>query len=160
MAPIDLTAPDNSVTRIEASAVRRIRGAIGVELDNGRHTLVNHAIDNLVKEQPQDVAARVMASVAAIVRFTQLDGTSVWFNGLMIEGPQKLTGTEVTDGANSAVHLAGKRFRLKETGQQIHDAIEGVGGTPLPVPSAEAGVISDLLVNGKNWIRGIEAVER
>ena len=53
-----------------------------------------------------------------------------------------------------------QRFRLKETGQQIHDAIEGVGGTPLPVPSAEAGVISDLLVNGKNWMRGIEAVER
>lgn len=160
LAPIDLTAPDNSVTRIEASKVGRIRGAIGVELDNGCRTLVVHAVDNLVKELPEDVAAKVMANVSEIIRFAQLDGTPVWFNGLMIEGPQRLTGTEIKDGANSAVHLSGKRFRLLETGQQVHDAIRAVGGTPLPVPTVEAGAISDLLINGKNWLRGIKSVER
>ena len=157
VAPIDLTAPDNSVTRIEASKVRRIRGAIGVERDDGCHTLVSNAIDNLVKELPDDVAGRVMAHVKAIIRFTQLDGTPVWFNGLAIEGPQRLTSSEIASGANSAVHLQGKMFRLKETGQQVYDAILAAGGTPLPVPAAESGMIGDLLVTGRNWLQGIVA---
>jgi hypothetical protein len=99
-----------------------------------------------------------MAQVNTIVRFTQLDGRPVWFEGRSIDGPQKLRGIEIQDGANSAVHLVGKRFRLNETGQQVHDAILAAGGTPLPVPTAEAGMISDLLVNAKNGLRGIVAV--
>lgn len=149
---LELTAPDHSRTLIEATKIRRIRGAIGVETDDGCRTLINWIQDALVLEPPADVVAKAKAELTTLIQLTQLNNTPVWLNSIVIEGPVRITRWEKQDGARSAILLNGKKLYLLDSGQQVHDAINAGGGKASPVPDEANSLVSDAISAARNWM--------
>lgn len=157
---LELTAPDGSATRIEATKIKRIRAAIGFETDHGCQTLINAVVDNLVKEATVEVASLAKAELSTLIELRQLNDAPVWLNAMAIEGPLYVTRWEKQDGAKSAVLIGGKRLYLLSTAQEVHDAIGAVGAKPLPVPADDSNLVSDLIGATRAWISGQSALER
>jgi uncharacterized protein YlzI (FlbEa/FlbD family) len=156
---LELTAPDGSPTRIEATKIKRIRATIGIETDNGCQTLIN-AVDALVKDETSRVVSLARAELSTLIELRQLNDTPVWLNAMIIEGPLRLTRWEKQDGANSAVLLGGKRLYLLSTAPQVYDAIRAVGGKPSPIPAEDESLVSDLIGAARAWISGQSTLDR
>ena len=95
---LELTAPDGSPTRIEATKIKS-RAAIGIETDNGCQTLINAVADNLLKEATSQVVSLARAELPTLIELRQLNDTPVWLNAMAIEGPLGLTRREKQDGS-------------------------------------------------------------
>ncbi len=155
-ASITLTLPDGSKTTLAPGTIIRIRRAIPPETQSGAKTRIDWLQLLLVREAPEDVAALVEQSVPSLAKLKMPEGSPIWFNAGVAQGPMPLTPDQLKYGVHSGIVLGDKLQFLSSTPEEVRQELSDKGGNALPEPQA----IASLSVQGKALKQAQKAKEQ
>lgn len=144
-ASITLTLPDGSKTTLLTGTIRRIRRAIAPETQNGARTRIDWLQLALVREAPEEVAELVGQSVAALAKLRMPEGSPIWFNAGIAQGPMPLTREQLKNGVRSGIILGDSLQFLGSAPEEVRQELTDKGGNALP----ELQAIASLSPQGK-----------
>ena len=137
---ITLTLPDGSKTTLAPGTIIRIRRAIPPETQSGAKTRIDWLQLLLVRELPEDVAALVEQSVPSLAKLKMPEGSPIWFNAGVAQGPMPLTPDQLKNGVHSGIVLGDKLQFLASTPEEVREELSDKGGNALPEPQAVASL--------------------
>ena len=139
-AAITLTLPDGSKTTLAPGTIVRIRRALATETQRGAKTRIDWLQLVLVREAPEDVAELVGQSVPSLAKLVMPDGSPIWFNAGVAQGPMPLTTVQLRNGVRSGIFLRDSLQFLASTPEEVRQELSQKGGNALPEPQAVASL--------------------
>ena len=130
---IVLTWPGGQKVEISGKTVMRIR-AVHRDIDgpNGR-SRVDWVQTDLFEEEPELIADKVKGELSTLVSLTMPGGKEVWFNGAKATGPIYVVPTNRGNGVGSALKIGQLTQYVRESPEEVSQAIESAGGVVLPI---------------------------
>jgi hypothetical protein len=129
---ITLTLPDGSAVNLSPKTIIRIRRTITPEDQTGAKTRIDWI--QIVREAPADVAALV-EGYSSIGKLIMPEGSPLWFNAAVAQGPMPLPADLFTKGVRSAILLGDKMQYLASTPEEVRAELADKGGNALPIPA-------------------------
>lgn len=146
---IRFTRKSGTPLELEASQVLRIRKTDPRLDDDLGNTLINAGQTYYVLEETAAAAAAVKAELPVLYRFTHRLGAPVWINVHEARGPMPLAPNRNVPGLSSALDIGGKRQYVRESPEEVRNAITAAGGDVQPIPD------EGLWVQGRETLREI-----
>ncbi|TGV61105.1 hypothetical protein EN784_01510 [bacterium M00.F.Ca.ET.141.01.1.1] len=142
---INLTRYDDVKFQIKATDIIRVRQTTLNDGPNGNSRISDVVYGNeLYNDVATVVAKSVAAEVKTFISLTQPGGDPVWFNGATAKGPVFVSKADQTPDwsgkINSALMIGDKKQFVKNTPQEVYDAIQAQGGVAIPPKKNEFSV--------------------
>jgi hypothetical protein len=161
MAVISFTADDGRPDQLESDTIVRVRRILDSERQqHNANTKIIWSRDSYAKETPAAFIG-LLTSVEGVSKWlgelTMPEGSPVWFNGKLSEGPIRVTPSNMPPGAKSGLLIAGKLQYVANTAQEVQNVVKAKGGTALPVPGDSILELpANAWVRAKGWIAPYE----
>ena len=127
---------DTQEISVETDAMVRFRSTTESERDfhPNQATRIDYNRTLYVRQKPDEVEAAVtgVGERLAFGKLTLPNKWPVWFKGKGANGPVTAPPSLVKEGILSALVLGGKIQYVRDTPQEVYDAIMKAGGTPVP----------------------------
>ncbi|WP_156394402.1 hypothetical protein [Mesorhizobium sp. Root172] len=134
---INVTRFDGEKFQMKATDIIRVRQTTLNDGPNGKSRIDDAVYEtNLYNDLAKDVATATSVEVKTFISLTQPGGQPVWFDGAKAKGPTFVSDAQKTPDwigkINSALKIGGKVQYVKNTPQEVYDAIKAQGGVAIP----------------------------
>jgi hypothetical protein len=137
-----LTRADGSNTQLTLDSIFRIRGLLDFERRQyAASTRIDCGYILYVRETPEEVSARLKPVPGRPSRFGRLiapNGTPIWFQGRLAQGPLPVSALDRKNGIMSALTIAHQAQFVRNSPEEVHALIDALGGEALAVTPAVA----------------------
>jgi hypothetical protein len=150
MDTMTLTRADGRNTQLTLDSIFRIRGLLDFERrQHAASTRIDCGFILYVREAPEAVAARLQPVSGRASRFGRLiapNGTPIWFQGRLAQGPLPVSALDRKNGIMSALTIAHQTQFVRNSPEEVHALLDALGGEaiamtpdrPQKVPGAAA----------------------